>query len=465
MAGPPPEESAPRPAAGTSEPLSEDELRRAERVELVHLREEVRLLHEHARSQAATHARTLADMREANQRLVLAHLREDRLQEEVASAREVSEKRVWATRAKDELIAMLGHELRNPLAPMRSILERLRVQGETQLAKERELLERHAASLGALVDELLDISRLTEDGLVLDKRRIELHDIVATARAMVEAQRAQKGHALEVKVPERGLLLEADRFRLVQVVVNLLANAIRFTPAGGLIELTAERKPGRVVLRVRDNGVGIAPEMLPRLFQRFVQRTQGLDRHEGGLGLGLAIVAKMVALHGGSVSARSEGSGHGAELEVELPAAEDRPASFAGVARAARARAPGPQRVLVVDDNRDAADTLADLLGALGYETQVAYDARAALALAAGHPFDSAVLDIGLPEMDGYELARRLREKFSHDLRLIAVTGYGQEEERQRSRRAGFDAHLLKPVSIQALEEALARASVAESAS
>ncbi len=461
MAQPPEESARERGSGGGGDALNAEEQLRAERAELVHLREEVRQLHAHARAQNAAHERMLTDMREANQRLVLAHLREDRLQEAVANARVASEKRVWATRAKDELIAMLGHELRNPLAPIRSILERLRVQGETALARERELIERHAESLAALVDELLDIARVSDDSVVLEKKPLELSEIVATARAMVEAQRAQKGHALEVRVAERGLKLEADRFRLVQAFANLLGNAIRFTPAGGLIELSAERRAGRIVVRVRDNGIGIAPEMLPRIFQRFVQQTQGLDRADGGLGLGLAIVSKMVALHGGTVSARSEGPGHGSEFEVELPAFDERAHGTAALPRAPRSRTPGPQRVLVVDDNRDAADTLAELLSALGYDTQVAYDGRAALALAEDHAFDSAVLDIGLPEMDGYQLARRLREKFA-ELRLIAVTGYGQEEERRRSQSAGFDAHLLKPVSVQALEEALDGASRAQ---
>jgi PAS domain S-box-containing protein len=364
-----------------------------------------------------------------------------------------------ASRAKDEFLAMLGHELRNPLAPIVTGLEILRIQGAPRESKQLAILQRQAQHLIRLVDDLLDISRITHGKIELRVERLELPAVIAaaieTARPLIDGRR----HHLDVQIAADDLALDGDHARLAQVIANLLTNAAKYTEPGGRITLIAERVGDDVVIVVRDTGVGIDPEMLPRVFHMFVQERQTLERSQGGLGLGLAIVRSLVELHGGTVAARSEGRGRGSELTIRLPAARPMPASVTTQPTAAEtAPRPRGRRIMVVDDNEDAAEMLAEMLEHLGNTTRVANDADAAMRLVEEFAPDLAVLDIGLPIVDGYELARRLRARRGSDsLRLIALTGYGGASDRQRAASAGFDAHLVKPVGIGVLESVIDR--------
>jgi PAS domain S-box-containing protein len=375
-----------------------------------------------------------------------------RLFRDAESARKDAEA---ASRAKDEFLAMLGHELRNPLAPIVTALQLLKLRGELKPGRGQAILERQVKHLIRLVDDLLDISRVTRGMVELRKEDLELHAVVARAVEMASPLLEQKRHAFTALVPRTGLLLHGDETRLAQAIGNLLTNAARYTPAGGSVSLEAAREGDELVVRVRDNGNGIRKELLPRVFELFVQGDRSIERAEGGLGIGLTLVRTFVAMHGGSVTASSAGVGEGSEFVVRLPAlpalpAPAEPAPQAGPpARAARAR-----RVLVVDDNEDAADMLAEALQAEGHVVQVAHDAAEALSMAFAFGPEIAVLDLGLPVMDGYELAARIRSD-GRALRLIAVTGYGQETDRERSRAAGFERHLVKPIELSELLAAL----------
>ncbi|HLV68277.1 MAG TPA: ATP-binding protein [Polyangiaceae bacterium] len=359
-----------------------------------------------------------------------------------------------AQRAKDEFLAMLGHELRNPLAPILTALHLMRMRGGSALERERNVIERQAQHLVRLVDDLLDISRVTRGKIELRKRRIELCEPTARAIERVSPLFEQRGHELVVNVPENGLLVDADPERLTQVIANLLTNAAKYTENGGHITVTGERQGIDVVLSVRDTGIGIEPLVLPRIFDVFTQGRQGLDRGKGGLGLGLAIVRSLVELHGGTVAAESAGPGLGSEFTVRIPSAD--PAESAPDSQTPRPSTPAPfapRRVLIVDDNEDAAETLKQSLEAAGHSVRVAHDGAAALRAVADFSPDVAVLDIGLPVMDGYELARRLREQPTfRALPLIALTGYGSETDRTLASAAGFSAHLVKPVAVDRLE-------------
>jgi CheY-like chemotaxis protein len=353
--------------------------------------------------------------------------------------------------AKDEFLAMLGHELRNPLAPILTALQLLKLRGIDAAEKERQVIERQVQHLVGLVDDLLDVSRITRGKIQLNRGAVELADVVAkaieTASPLLERQR----HQLRVDVPRQGLAVEVDAARMAQVVANLLTNAAKYTEPGGLITVTARREDAEIVISVRDTGIGIASEILPRVFDLFVQARQAMDRAQGGLGLGLAIVRSLVTLHGGTVEARSDGPGEGAEFIVRLPPA--RPGTEVGIRPDGAGRrlpeAAPVRRVLIVDDNEDAAAMLAEALGAYGHVIRTAHDGLQALNAAPEFQPDVALLDIGLPVIDGYELARRIRAHPAlRHVRLVAVTGYGQEQDRQRSAAAGFAAHLVKPVDV-----------------
>jgi len=358
-----------------------------------------------------------------------------------------------ATRVKDEFLAMLGHELRNPLAPIVTALQLLRMSGVATRAQ--DVLERQVGHMLRLIDDLLDVSRITSGKIELRKEPIELCMVVSRALEMSRPLLEQRGNQLVVDVPERGMIVDGDPARLAQVFGNLLTNASKYSDPGSRIELRGSRDGNRVRLAVIDHGMGIDAAFLDRVFDQFVQVPQGLDRSAGGLGLGLAIVRSLVAHHGGSVRATSDGPGCGSTFIVELPAGRD----DAAIARPIQAP-PDPgvatARILVVDDNVDAAILLAEVLGAYGYQTDVAHSGPEALTLARAHPPDAALLDIGLPVMDGYELARLLKVN-RPDLKLLALTGYGQANDRERSRAAGFDAHLVKPVSIEVITGLLER--------
>jgi PAS domain S-box-containing protein len=366
-----------------------------------------------------------------------------------------------ANRAKDEFLAMLGHELRNPLSPILTALQLMRLRGTEGSERERTVIERQVTHLTRLVDDLLDVSRIARGKVELKEELVELAEVVAKAVEMTSPLLEQRTHTLDLEVPRSGLPLRGDATRLSQVVSNLLTNAAKYTPAGGHITVRGAEEQGHVVLRVRDTGIGIAADALPHVFDLFVQERQALDRSHGGLGLGLTIVRNLVEHHGGTVSASSEGRGAGSEFVVRLPRADFAQGSDvppiakaqAGIALQASAHAP---RVLVVDDNVDAAEMLAAALTAKGHQTRVAHDGPAALLTAATFRPAIAFLDLGLPVMDGYELAARLRELPDLcSMRLIAVTGYGQESDRRRTEQAGFHHHLVKPVDLRAVDNVL----------
>ncbi len=364
-----------------------------------------------------------------------------------------------ASRSKDEFLAMLGHELRNPLAPIVTALQLMRLRGDDTLVKERTVIERQVHHLIRLVDDLLDVSRITRGKVELKRERIEISEIIAKAIEMASPLIEQRQHQLTVDVPRQGLTVDADAVRLAQVVANLLNNAAKYTEPHGSIAIVAERDGEAVVLRIRDTGIGLSAEMLPRIFDLFVQERQAIDRAQGGLGLGLAIVRVLVELHGGTVDARSDGHGRGTELIVRLPAAEAVEPAVPGQPQAEPEIAvlPGALRILVVDDNLDAAELLATTAQMMGHVARVAQDGPAGLRVAADFRPDVALLDIGLPVMDGYELAGHLRELPGlESIRLIAVTGYSQEADRAQAAAAGFERHLIKPIRLEQLQALLA---------
>ena len=365
---------------------------------------------------------------------------------------------------KTEFLAMLAHELRNPLAPIRNAVQLLRQPAGDAPGKQwaGDVIERQVQQMVRLVDDLLDVSRITRGKVTL---RTEPLDAAAVATAAVETSRPlidARGHELTVALPPEPLWVTADPARLAQVLANLLNNAAKYTEKGGRIELLVERDGDEAVFRVRDTGVGIAAEMLPCVFDLFTQIDRSLDRSEGGLGIGLTLVRRLVELHGGTVQAFSAGPGRGSEFVVRLPALATAPAGaevdLSLPCNGAHKAAPegGGPRVLVVDDNRDSARSLALLLEQVGCEVRTAYDGEAALEAAEAFDPDAVLLDIGLPRLNGFEAARRLRARQQRrPLLLIAVTGYGHEEYRQQAQAAGFDHHFVKPVELEALQQVL----------
>ncbi len=363
-----------------------------------------------------------------------------------------------ANRAKDEFLAVVSHELRNPLAPIVTALDVMDLRGVAGAERERTILRRQVQHLNRLVDDLLDVSRIVSGKIQLAKARVEIAEVIGRAIEMINPLLDRGTHTLRLSVPATGLPIDADATRMVQVISNLLANACKYTDPGGNISVAAAHEGEQVVIRIGDSGLGIEPEMLSRVFDLFAQEAQPVDRARGGLGLGLPIARSLVNLHGGTISAESAGRGMGALFTVRLPIASS--VMKATVNEPAQTIAPTPQalarRVLIVDDNQDAAETLAEMLSASGHTARVAFDGPAALAVLPDFAPDVALLDIGLPVMDGYELARRMRESpAGKKARILAVTGYGQENDRLRSQAAGFDAHLIKPLSLEDLLQAI----------
>lgn len=356
-----------------------------------------------------------------------------------------------ATRVKDEFLAMLGHELRNPLAPIVTALQMLRLEGVNTRAQ--GVLERQVEHLRRLVDDLLDISRITSGKIELRRERVDLATAVARATEMSRPLLEQRRNLLTIDVPP-GLFIDGDPDRLAQVISNLVTNAAKYSDPGASIEIRAERAAEIVRLAVTDHGIGIDASYVDRVFDRFIQVPQGLARSAGGLGLGLTIVRSLVERHGGKVYATSGGVGCGSTFTVELSLCHA-PATPPTPVVGERALAKGMARLLVVDDNMDAATLLAELLGAHGHDVRVAYSGPEALDVVHAFCPDAAVLDIGLPVMDGYELARQLRDRLP-GVKLVALTGYGQANDRERSRAAGFHAHLVKPVMIANVTRTLA---------
>jgi signal transduction histidine kinase/ActR/RegA family two-component response regulator len=367
-----------------------------------------------------------------------------------------------ADRRKDEFLAMLGHELRNPLAPLRNAVLLLRRLGPPDPHVQRctELIERQVKAMTRLVDDLLDVSRITSGKIKLQRETVDLAAVVARGVEMTRPLIDARGQVLKVTLGPEPVRLEADPTRLAQAIGNLLNNAAKYTQEGGQIGLTAGREGGDVVVRVRDDGVGIAAELLPHVFDLFTQGDHSLARSGGGLGIGLTLVKKLVELHGGSVEAHSDGADQGSEFVVRLPALSlaPGPVSFDSMDQGQRTKDKGPsRRVLVVDDNVDAAESLAILLHMEGHEVRTTYDGPAALGAAETFRPEIVLLDIGLPKMDGYEVARRLRRAPGLEkVVLVALTGYGQEEDRRSSREATIDHHLVKPVDPEALWTLLA---------
>ncbi|HYR34526.1 MAG TPA: response regulator [Burkholderiales bacterium] len=380
------------------------------------------------------------------------------LQREIQRSRQAEEELQDANRRKDEFLAMLSHELRNPLAPIRNAVELMRRIGaaEQRLVMARDVIDRQVTHLARLVDELLDVSRISQGKIVLKKEAVELSKIVAHSVETVRPMIDQREQRLSVEVSARPVWLLGDFARLSQVIANLLNNASKYTPEGGRIRLSATAGEGFATIVVEDNGSGIDAELLPRVFELFVQGERGLDRSQGGLGIGLTLVKRLVELHQGRVDAHSEGAGRGARFKVALPSIsavqpEVAPAPAAGPSRDVYGR-----RVLVVDDNLDAAESTAAYLRLEGHEVKTVGDGNEALSSVRVFAPHVIVLDIGLPGLDGYAVARQLRERgdTSHAL-LIAVTGYGQKDDRQRATEAGFDYHFVKPTDPRQIQAAI----------
>jgi signal transduction histidine kinase len=363
-----------------------------------------------------------------------------------------------SSRAKDQFLAMLGHELRNPLAPITTALHLMRLGPEQAYERERAVIERQVDHLMRLVDDLLDVSRITRGTIELRKIRIELAEVIAKAVEVTSPLLEARRHHLEILVNSRGRAVFADPARMTQVVSNLLSNAAKYTDEGGHITIESRLDGEELALSVRDDGIGIDPAMLPFVFDTFVQETQSIERSHGGLGLGLAIVKNIVAMHGGRATVMSDGKGKGSIFTIHLPAIEqlDRLSPEPEVpAMPVAAVDPSYGRVLVVDDNADAAELLAELLRVVGAEVRIAHDGLSALEIAGLFSPSIGLIDIGLPLIDGYEVARRLRQAMKTPLFLVAITGYGQDQDRARSSAAGFDAHLVKPVDFSALDALL----------
>jgi signal transduction histidine kinase len=357
-----------------------------------------------------------------------------------------------ANRAKDEFLAMLGHELRNPLAPIVTALQLMRLRGSDVVMKERDIIERQTRHLVAMVDDLLDVSRVAEGKVQLQRKPVEMAEVVMRAIETASPLIEQRRHQLALDVAPSGLAVLADPVRLAQVLSNLLTNAAKYTEPEGQLAVRAWRDGEKVVVEVEDNGIGIAAEMLGVVFERFTQERQALSRSQGGLGLGLAIARSMMELHGGSVEAHSGGIGCGSTFTVRMPLLQQAAHHAAGVTPPQCDTAPGGLAIMVVDDNEDAARALGEGLELLGHKVKVVFSAPDALVLAPQFCPDVSVLDIGLPGMDGYELATRLRElDGARSMRLFAVTGYGQDADRQQAMNAGFEQHLTKPIDLTRL--------------
>jgi len=382
----------------------------------------------------------------------------DTFNEIVSAKQALMEQLREADRRRDEFLALLAHELRNPLAPVMNAVNIMRTKetGDPDLLWCREVIERQAKQLTRLVDDLLDVSRITLGKIKLRPERVEVATVIAGAveisRPLIEWHR----HEFTVSMPEDSIAINGDAARLTQVVANLLNNAARYQNSGGRIELLVEQAGPEAVITVRDCGIGIPPHMLSEVFELFSQGERGLDRSQGGLGIGLSLVKTVVEMHGGSVRAGSEGVDRGSEFVIRIPCLGPEESNGRQVALRGAGRAIPPRRILVVDDNKDAAESLAMLLSLSGHQVMVAHDGALALGIAAAERPEVILLDIGLPGMDGYEVCRRAREEGLTDTLIIAMTGYGQDRDRQRSKEAGFDTHTVKPVELDHLMELLA---------
>ena len=420
------------------------------------MRSEEGLRHAQAELEMRVNERT-AELGEANRALKTEiaerHLLETELRKRVAVMAEDD-------RRKNEFLATLAHELRNPLAPIQYAYELMNLAGsnETLRSEAQSILHRQVQHMVRLIDDLLDLSRITRNKLELRRERVELtaviEDAIETIRPIMEA----RGHDLRVRLAPGPILVHADRTRLAQVFSNLLSNAAKFTERGGRIRLTSEREGKDIVVRVQDNGIGIAPAMLPRVFDMFVQADRSLERTQSGLGIGLTLVRRVAEMHGGSVEARSEGTGKGSEFLVRIPIDLTMPAQGEATPSDGDAhRAHTSIRVLVADDNEDAVRSLAMMLRAMGHEVHTAQDGAEVLEAAAEVMPALILMDIGMPRMNGYDAARRIREQpWGRTITLVALTGWGLEEDKRLAVEAGFDLHVVKPVDASHLRSILA---------
>jgi len=384
-----------------------------------------------------------------------AHTGYSKILRDLTDRKRAEEGLLLADRRKDEFLATLAHELRNPLAPIRNGLQLLRLTTDPATwAQAREMMDRQLAQMVRLVDDLLDISRITRNRLELRKAPVELWAVVQSAVETARPQIEASGHTLTVTLPPVPIHLDADLTRLAQVFWNLLNNSAKYTKPGGRIALTAELKGGEAVVTVQDNGIGIPAESLPNLFEMFSQVDRSLERAQGGLGIGLALVKGLTEAHGGRVEVYTEGAGHGCTFVVRLPVTERKPPAGNVPAETANPAAKG--RILVVDDNRDGAASLAMLLTVMGNDTRTAHDGLEGIELAEAFRPDLIVLDIGLPKLNGYDACRRIRARpWAKDTLIVAATGWGQDEDRRRSKEVGFDYHLVKPVDAAELNRLL----------
>ena len=378
--------------------------------------------------------------------------------QDVSDRKTAEEALLLGDRRKDEFLAMLAHELRNPLAPISAAAHLLRLQAKdnAQLQKVSGIISRQVRHMTDLVDDLLDVSRVTRGLVQLNKESLDLKSVVSNAVEQVRSLYEARRHVLNIRMEAEHALVNGDRTRLIQIIVNLMNNAAKYTPPGGEIALSVEVRNGKVKISVADNGIGIDATLLPHVFDLFTQAERTPDRSQGGLGIGLALVKSIVTLHDGDVVAESAGPGKGSVFTLTLPLLENESTSLCGEPGEGATAAAKPARVIVVDDNHDAAHMLASVLEAAGHQVKVVADASSTLALAAEEPPQAFILDIGLPDMDGYELAKRLRAEAKTAKALyIALTGYGQPHDRAMSRAAGFDHHFVKPVDMQDLVKVL----------
>jgi signal transduction histidine kinase len=381
-----------------------------------------------------------------------------RVQERTAELQESEARLLEASRRKDEFLAILAHELRNPLAPVRNAVELLkrdcREPGRLEWAT--QLIDRQVRSLARLIDDLMDVSRINQGRIELRRNVVTLGEVLSDAVETVRPHMETAGHELVVLLPDPSLAVEADRTRLAQAFVNLLHNAVKYTDPGGRIEVGVSVKKGHATVTVRDNGIGIPPDHLGGVFDMFSQVESALSRSRGGLGIGLALTQRLVQMHGGSVKASSEGLGKGSRFQVELPlvARKDAPAEPRSAAPDAASAGKG-LNILIADDNIDAAETLAVLLEVLGHKVVQAHDGEAAVAAAALARPQVVILDIGMPRLNGYDACRRIRAQLQPPPVMVALTGWGQEQDIAKSQAAGFDRHLVKPVGADALEAVL----------
>jgi two-component system CheB/CheR fusion protein len=376
---------------------------------------------------------------------------------DITDRKRVEAEREESNRRKDEFIAILAHELRNPLAPVRTAARYLKLVEHTDphVRRQVDMIERQVAQMSRLIDDLLDVSRISRGALELRRERVTCSEIIEAAVDACSDEIRARGHRLELNLPVAPVELQADRERLVQILCNLIGNAAKYTPAGGKLDLAVSVvPPATLEVSIKDDGIGIPAGKLTKIFDLFARVDDSLEG-QGGLGIGLTLVRQIAELHGGTIEARSNGAGHGSEFILRLPVV------VASAVPTATAPEPGqecsPLRILVADDNEDAAESLMLLLQLAGHDVHVVFDGEAAVAAAARLRPDVALLDIGMPRGNGYEVARRIRSQpWGAEIHLVALTGWGQQADKRHAEEAGFDVHLIKPVSPEALERLLA---------